>query len=127
MRFIVLICLFSLALSGCTLVSYIPTQAARQEQQQFIKALDQFSSSNRVELLQQVQQDYPNSPWGRRAETITLYVQELDSRKEQLAAQREEQELLKKEVVGLQQKNQQLTEKIEQLKSLLIEQEQRPQ
>jgi len=127
MRFLILIGIYSLVLAGCTILPLTSTQEARQEEQLFIKALDQFSAKNRVELLQQVQDDYPDSPWGRRAETIVLYAQELDKRKEQLAAQREEDDRLKQELEGLRQENQQLKEMIEQLKGLLINQENRQQ
>jgi len=124
--------------------SLLPSQIDRKEQLLFSQALDQFSSSNRLELLKQLRDDYPDSPWGRRAETIILYAQELDNRKEQLVALRDqyehlkqekeqltalsdENELLKQDNIRLRQETQQLIEKIEQLKGLLIELENRPQ
>jgi hypothetical protein len=126
MRTIVLIGFFALTVAGCTMIPLIPSQIDRQEQQLFNKGLDQFSSSNRVDLLRQLQDDYPDSVWAQRAETIILYARELDKRKEQITTQHNENELVKQENTELRQENQQLSEKIEQLKGLLIEQENRP-
>jgi predicted nuclease with TOPRIM domain len=92
----------------------------------FSRALDQFSASNRVESLQEFQQNFPDSPWGRRAETIVRTARELADRKEQLAAKGQAETLLQQKLDGLRQENQQLTEQLEQLKGLLIQLENRP-
>ena len=109
---VVLIGFLSFALAGCSMIPLTVAQVDHYEQEQFIKALDQFVANNRIDQLQQVQKDYPDSAWGKRAETIVLYAQELDNRKDQLAAAREE--------------NKQLQEKLDQLKNVLIRTESCP-
>lgn len=126
-RYLLLLGALAIFLAGCTQVSLPPSPADWQAQREFSLALDQFTSSNRVDLLQNLYQQDPGSPWGQRAETIIRYAQELDKRKEQLEQLRAEQESLKQEIAGLHQENLQLNEKIEQLKGLLIELENRPQ
>lgn len=127
MRWLILLVVFFLLFTGCAMFPLAPISTAQQERLRFINGVDQLSTSNRVELLQQLQQDAPDSPWGQRAQTIILYARELDSRKQQLTELREEDERLKQEIDDLRQENQQLTEMIDQLKGLLIEQENRPQ
>ena len=90
------------------------------EQVLFNEALDQLSATHSLAGLKGFQERFAESPWGERAETIVLYVEEVNQRKAQLEQVRNEQ-------LQLQAENQQLIEKIEQLKSLLIELEQRPQ
>jgi len=118
---------FLILLSGCSSFSLPPSPANWQRQQQFAKALEQFSSSNRIELLEEIRDEDPDSDWGRWAETIVRYAQELDKRKEQLETLRSEHESLEGETAALREENQHLVEKIEQLKGLLIEQENRAQ
>ena len=90
------------------------------EQVLFSAALDQLSATHSLAGLKGFQERYSESLWGERAETIVLYVEEVNQRKLQLDQLRNEQQRLQAE-------NQLLIEKIEQLKTLLIELEQRPQ
>lgn len=101
--------------------------AQRQAQHQFIAALDEFSATNRVALLEQLQEDYPDGAWSARAETVILHAQKLDDHKRQVENLHKEKLQLERELSQLRTVNQQLQEKLEKLKSVLIEREQRPQ
>ena len=102
-------------------------QMQMSEQELFIAALDQFSATNKLEMIEAFRQQYPDSSLAPYAETISLYAQELDARKEQLTTLEQEHQLLQAQLAVAKQENKQLSEKIEQLKKLLIELEQRPQ
>lgn len=108
--------------AGIPLESSEPATAAVPvaEQVLFSAALDQLSATHSLAGLKSFQERYSESLWGERAETIVLYVEEVNQRKAQL-------EQLRNEQLQLQADNKQLIEKIEQLKTLLIELEQRPQ
>ncbi|MDA3902875.1 MAG: hypothetical protein PF441_05415 [Desulfuromusa sp.] len=142
--FIILIPLF---LTSCAVLYPQPKQAVLLDQQNFSLAFDEFQESHRLDSLQKLKEDFPNSVWAARAETIILYSQELDQRKaqnenlresarvqtlelEQRKAQnenlRESERVLTLELEQLKKLNQQLTEQIEQLTSLLIELEKHP-
>ena len=103
----------SLFFTGCAVFDPQPEQAVLQDQQDFYLAFDEFQESHQIDSLQKLKLDYPDSIWAVRAETIILYSQELDQCKAQI------EQLGKSE--------QQLTEQIEQLKSLLIQLEKHPQ
>ena len=115
-----------LLLAGCSsLPPQTPwvgsTEVTRQlEQKRFNQALDQLVATQSLSGLRDFLQQNPDGDWGVRAETIILYIEELTQRKDQL-------EQLSGEQLLLQAENQQLIEKIEQLKHLLIQLEQRPQ
>lgn len=131
MRFIVLSTLL-LLLAACTGAPFTKSlslhpKSQLHDQELFIAALDQFSASNKLELMDELRQRFPDSVWAEHAETITLYARELDNRKAQLSALEEKTLLLNDELAALKQENLLLNEKIEQLKTLLIELEQRPQ
>lgn len=93
---------------------------AAVEQERFNQALDLLTTTQSLSELRAFWQSYPQNPWGERAKTIILYIEELSLRKEQFEQLRNEQQKMQAE-------NQQLLEKIEQLKKLLIKLEQRPQ
>ncbi len=97
------------------------------ELQQFGQALDLLTREHNPRGLKDFQERYPASPWSWRAETILLYVQELNQRKEQLTEARAGQQAAEQAGENLREENRQLTTKIDQLKQLLIELEQRPQ
>ena len=121
-------------LAGCATLCPQSKLAIPLDLESFSRALDSFQITNRITELQQFISDFPDSSWAPRAETIVLYAQELDQRKQQIAALREknqqqeaaldQQEL---DLQSLQQENQQLVQTIEQLKGLLIQLEQHPQ
>jgi len=121
--FIILIPLF---LTGCAVLYPQPKQAVLLDQQNFSLAFDAFQENHRLDSLQQLKVDFPNSVWAARAETIILYSQELDQRKAQNENLRESERVLTLELEQLKKLNQQLTEQIEQLTSLLIELEKHP-
>ncbi len=127
MKFLIL-AIFVSAISACSLVQKIPVPMPRsQVEHRFIEALDEFSETNRVVLLKQLQRDYPDSVWRTRAQTIILYAQELDNRKRQIEILRKDKEQQAADIAELQKENQELTEKLEQLKGVLIEVENQPQ
>lgn len=121
--FIILIPLF---LTSCAVLYPQPKQAVLLDQQNFSLAFDEFQESHRLDSLQKLKEDFPNSVWAARAETIILYSQELDQRKAQNENLRESERVLTLELEQLKKLNQQLTEQIEQLTSLLIELEKHP-
>ncbi|NOY14347.1 MAG: hypothetical protein GXP51_11995 [Deltaproteobacteria bacterium] len=121
---------FFLFLTGCSVAPFsksLKPYPQQQDQELFFSALDQFSTSNKLTLMHQLQQQSPDSVWAAYAETIIRYARELDARKAQLSQEREEKQRLLAELDSIKQKNKQLNEKFEQLKALLIELEQRPQ
>ncbi|MFK5926889.1 MAG: hypothetical protein QM483_09685 [Desulfuromusa sp.] len=144
---LVSILLISLVLTGCAVLSPQPKQAVLQDQQIFCLAFEDFQETHRLDGLRKLVVDFPNSVWAARADTIILYSQELDQRKiqnDQLRKAEQQQALElgqyksqinklresgQKQVLELDQLkklNQQLTEQIDQLKSLLIQSEQHP-
>lgn len=129
MRFVVICGLLLLtACSGAPFSKSLSPhpQSQMQDRELFIAAFNQFSTSNKLELMEDLKQRYPDSIWSSYAETITLYASELDTCNTQAAdAQTQNQQLLA-ELAVAKQENRQLSEKIEQLKKLLIELEQRP-
>ena len=127
---IIVVFVFFLFLTGCSAAPFsksLKPYPQQQAQELFFSALDQFSASNKLTLMHQLQQQSPDSVWSVYAETIIRYARELDARKTQLSQEREEKQRLLAELDSLKQKNKQLNKKFEQLKALLIELEQRPQ
>lgn len=130
----------SLFFTGCATLCPQQKQAVLQDQQDFGLAFEEFQESHRIDNFQKLKEDFPDSVWATRAETIILYSQELDQRKtkiEKLQESEQQQTLKFDQLNKLNQElknkikeqnilNQQLTEQIEQLKSLLIQSEQHP-
>lgn len=131
MRFFAILALF-LFLAACSAVPFSKNLKPHPQQQNrltaeesFLAAMEQFSTANKLTQMQQVQQQFPGSVWAAHAKTIILYAQELDTRKSQLSSERAEKNQLLAELASVKQENLQLNEKIEQLKALLIDLEQR--
>jgi len=133
--------LISLFLTGCAVLYPQPKQPVLQDQQGFCLAFEEFQESHRIDNLKKLTVDFPDSVWASRAETIILYSQELDQRKQENKKLREsaQQQTLELEQLGKRNQqlkiktveqnklNQQLAEQIAQLKSLLIQLEKHPQ
>ena len=100
------------------------TQYAESEIAQ--AAIEQYQSSGKTELLQQLAEQKPDSVEGRYAAALWRLNAELEQQQAQLANQEADFDRFAAEQRALQQENQQLNETIEQLKKLLIELEQRP-
>ncbi len=115
------ILLLSLFLTGCAAFNPQPRQAILQDQQNFCLAFEEFQSSHRIDSLQKLKVDYPDSVWAVRAETIILYVQELSQRKVQIEKLRKSEQRQMLEFKQLKKKNQQMSEKINQLQKLNLE------
>ena len=133
--------LVPLLLTGCAVFDPQPKQVVLPDQQGFCQAFDEFQESHRIDAFQKLVTDFPESVWAARAETIILYSQELEQRKEQneqlrrsgqqqtldLEHQIELNKQLTVKTEQLDKLNQELTDKIEQLKTLLIQSEKHPQ
>ena len=125
MRILILL-FFVVAITGCSQFLPINRIDAQQEQlrlaeqEDFTLALDILAEEQSVRGLREFRQRYLKGAWAERAAAILLYDEELYLRKQQLERLRAEQQAIQVE-------NQQLLEKIEKLKRLLIELEQRPQ
>jgi hypothetical protein len=126
MKIVLFPCLFFF-LSACATVPFTKSmtphpqqKSAMQPQEMFHAAMGDYSASKNLELMFQLQKQYPDSNWADHAETIILLAREVS----QLA---EDKNQSAAELDILTQENIKLNEKIEQLKSLLIELEQRPQ
>ncbi|NOQ51143.1 MAG: hypothetical protein GQ578_02830 [Desulfuromonadaceae bacterium] len=115
-----------LIMAGCSLAPITQTFKSPPDEVLFLRAVDELSATNRITLLQQVPQDYPDSIWAVRAETIIADVLKLATCKTQLAAAATEKQQLAADLDRVKRENRQLEEKIGQLKKLLIELEQRP-
>ena len=115
------ILLISLFLTGCTFFFPQQKQAILQDQQSYCLAFEEFQESHRIEALQQLQIDFPDSVWAARAETIILYVQELDQRKAQNKKLRATEKQLATELELLKESNKKLVNKVELLKKLYQE------
>jgi cell shape-determining protein MreC len=98
-----------------------------QDQQNFSLAFEDFQTNHQLDGFRMLMVDFPDSVWASRAETIILYSQELNQRKAQNQKLRESERQQILEIEQLKIMNQQLSEKIEQFKSLLIQSEQHPQ
>jgi small-conductance mechanosensitive channel len=128
-------------LSGCATFYSQPEPVILQDQQDFCQAFSDFQENYDITGLQKLMVNFPESAWSSRAETIILYVRELDQKKTQNKQLRkverrhtrdlkhlsQQNRQLKKKTKQLGKLNQQLTDKIEQLKNLLIQSEQYPQ
>lgn len=125
MRFIVYLILLA-GLCGCSLQQFSAAQSQPQ-QVQFVAAMDQFIATGQTELLQQLQKKHSISVWGRYAATILQVSGRHENLNATLRAEQAASEQLRSQLTVLQQENSQLSEKIEQLKKLLISQEQRTQ
>ncbi len=139
MKFLLVLFLF-LFFTGCATLCPQSKQAVLLDEQDFCLAFTEFQKSHKIDNLQKLKVDFPDSVWATRAETIILYSQELDQRKTQIEKLQEsgrQQALklnqlnkhnqeLKNKIKELNKLNQQLTDQIEQLKSLLIQSETRP-
>jgi len=133
--------LVPLLLTGCAVFDPQPKPVVLQDRQDFCQAFDEFQESHRIDAFQKLVTDFPESVWSTRAETIILYSQELEQRKEQneqlrrsdqqhsldLEHQIELNKQLTVKTEQLDKLNQELTDKIEQLKTLLIQSEKHPQ
>ncbi len=113
--------LISLFLTGCTYLFPQQKQAILQDQQSFSLAFEEFQESHRIEALQQLQVDFPDSVWAIKAETIILYAQELDQRKAQNKKLRATEKQLATELKQLKDNNQKLVKEVELLKNLYQE------
>lgn len=111
-------------LSSCAWLPASPSVEV-PPQQLFGRALDALGTEHRIGPLQEFQQQYPESIWARRAETVIRYAQEVHTRKEQLAELQLEKQRQAELLERLQQENSQLNETIEKLKTLLIDLEKR--
>lgn len=131
-----------LFLSACSqFIPQIKEQITPKDQRAFSQAVDSFRSTHRVGLLKDFQEEYPESEWAPRADTLIRYALEVEQRKvqiekssQQIKQQAVQLDTLKQknqklldDIDELTQLNQQLTEQITQLKGLLIQLEQRPQ
>jgi len=135
MRFIAIFGLFWL-LAACSVVPFSREMSPHPQQRSgpqsegdapFFAAFDQFSKTGTLEPLSQFTQNYPDSSWVSHAESILHYVRKSDRYEEQLSDLQTEKLQLTAELETSKLANQQLAEKIEQLKKLLIELERRPQ
>jgi len=127
MKKLLSILLIPLFLSGCSVLCPQPKQALLQDQQNFSLAFEDFQTNHQLDGFRMLMVDFPDSVWASRAETIILYSQELNQRKAQNQKLRESERQQILEIEQLKIMNQQLSEKIEQFKSLLIQSEQHPQ
>ena len=130
MKFIVLLS-FVLLLSACSafpvgksLSDSSQRQIQTQQRDLFLAALDQFFTANNLQLLEQFQRQEQDSPLADTAEKI---IQLAQKRTEQISSAETDNQRLLTDLTALQQQNLLLSEKIEQLKTLLIDQEQRAQ
>ncbi|RLB73850.1 MAG: hypothetical protein DRH07_00355 [Deltaproteobacteria bacterium] len=133
--------LVPLLLTGCAVFEPQPQPVVLPDRQEFCQAFDEFQESHQIDAFQKLVADFPESIWASRAETIILYSQEIEQRKEQndqlLKSEQQHSldlehliELNKQLTVKTEQLgklNQELTDKIEQLKTLLIQSEKHPQ
>jgi hypothetical protein len=127
--------------SGCAVFQPQPKQVLSQDEQDFCQAFDAFQESGQITGLQKLLVDFPGSDWSTRAEIIIFYKKQLDQLKvqnEHLRRSQRQQSLdlkylkqhdqqLKEKTERLDEINKQLTDKIEQLKGLLIQSEKYPQ
>ncbi len=112
-------------LVGCTLICPYQKGALFQDQQDFSRAFDDFQTTHSIGALQQFIVDYPDSDWSGRARTLVLYSQELDQRKAQVVELRQSHQQLTESNSVLLKINKQLDQQLAQLKTLLIQTEER--
>ncbi len=88
-----------------------------------MSALDQFIKNRQLTALEKFQQRYPSSPLSAHARSLVQYGQ---LHNQDLGGSQSSNQQPDSELETLRNENQLLNEKIEQLKKLLIELEQRP-
>ncbi|SHI55611.1 hypothetical protein SAMN02745165_00395 [Malonomonas rubra DSM 5091] len=103
-----------------------PQESTHGEKQLVQAAIDQYRLSGETELLQQLAEQEVDSYWGRYADALLRLSAELELLKDRSAKGEVDCGQLVAEQEALQQENELLNQKIEQLKKLLIELEQRP-
>ena len=127
MKFIILYAFVTL-LTGCSTLPFATSLKPHPQQQAPIEsevlfqvALDEFVATDRLGKMTQLQQQAAGSIWAEYAEAI---IQLAQRHKQQLAREQTDSQQLTDDLASMQQHNMHLNEKIEQLKTLLIEQEQ---
>lgn len=119
---------FVTLLSGCATLPFATSLKPHPQQQAPIEsaalfqvALDEFVATDSLEKMTQLQQQAAGSIWAEYAGSILLIAQR---HRQQLVLEQTDSQQLADDLASLQQHNMHLNEKIEQLKTLLIEQEQ---
>ena len=127
MRFLLFL-LLALLLSACSSFSLPESFPGVRAERQYIHALDAYFETKEISLLQQFKRDYPVEPWSSRVDKVLLHIRELENRKRQIAELQQARQRQAQEVARLQAANQrlteqvrELTEKLEQLKGVLID------
>lgn len=123
--------LLGVFLSGCAPLFPeqwgVPSQTAVSDQRDFDRHLELFLATGDPASLDQYVAEHPPGNHRSRAQALSLFAHELQQCRKQsaelVAASRSNLEMID----GLEEKNRQLLETIEQLKSLLIQLEQRAQ
>jgi len=127
MRLFILLIFFLLLMTGCSLICPQQKQALLQDQIEFSRAFDHFQSTGNINELLKFKGTYSDTLWAERAGTVIQYSQKLHQQKQQVKALQSSEKILHADVERLKKENQQFAEKLEQLKSLLIQSEMQPQ
>lgn len=123
--------LFGVLLSGCMLLipeqKELPPPVEVSDQQDFDQILDVFLATGDPAGLDQYLVDYPHGDHHTRAQALSLFAHELQQCRNQSAELMSSDRSRLETIAALEEKNRLLHETIEQLKSLLIQLEQRVQ
>ncbi|MFO7765752.1 MAG: hypothetical protein R6V33_04910 [Pelovirga sp.] len=126
-----LLLLLTALLSGCTLLlpeqKELPPQAPVTDRQDFNELLDAFLATGDPAVLDQYLADYPHGVHRDRVQSLIAFARQLQQCRNENVHLVASARSGRKTIAELEEKNRLLSETIEQLKSLLIQLEQRPQ
>ena len=133
MKLFMVLCVF-ICVAGCTTVCPQRELSLPQDQIDYTLAIDHFSQTEKLDSLLDFVANYPDSPWSKRAAIVIRYANEIEQLKSQIKTLKAEKENYRlsemKQRTALEQmktEKQQLTEKLEKFKGILIQLEAQPQ
>lgn len=114
-------------LVGCSAFCPQQKQPLFQDQIDYTKAIDHFLLTEEVDELLNFTEAYPNSPWTGRANIVIRYSHELKQLTSEIEKLRLSDVKHRTDLEKITTVNQQLTDKLEKFKGLLIQLEAQPQ
>lgn len=101
-----------------------PNRAEEPAMRLFVEGIDHFNAEHRSEPFLQLEQNFPDSAWNRRAKTLATLAGSIRLLEKQIKRQQaliEEQQNTQLTLAALTQENEHLQEQVKILKSLIID------
>lgn len=114
-------------LAGCSAICPQQKASLSQDQIAYTTAIDHFLLTEKMDKLVDFTHEYPNSPWTERANVVLRYAHEREKLISELEAFRRSDVEQRADLERMVRENQNLTEKLEEFKGVLIQLEAQPQ